>query len=118
MASAPFRYGLAVLSVFVALALTYVLHPEALVTPVLFLAIILSAWIGGTGPGLLAALLATLFLDYFFLEPKYTLTFDPVHIPQLLAFFVSAVLASSWSAVRRRTEDVLARALEMTPTGA
>jgi len=53
--AAVLRYGLAVLSVAVALIVTLLLHPDALVAPVFFLPIILSAWFGGTGPGLLAA---------------------------------------------------------------
>jgi K+-sensing histidine kinase KdpD len=61
------RYGLAVLSVGVALAITLLLRPDVLVAPVFFLAIILSAWFGGIGPGLFAALLSTLDIAYFFL---------------------------------------------------
>jgi PAS domain S-box-containing protein len=110
MESAPFRYGLAVLSVSVALALTYLLHPDALIMPSFFLAIILSAWVGGIGPGLLAALLATLSVVYFFLPPTYSLRFDLVHLPQLLVFIVSAVLVSSWSAARKRAETLLRQA--------
>ena len=41
----------------------------------------------------LSALLATLTIDYFFLPPKYTLRFDPVELPELLAFFVPADLS-------------------------
>src|SRR5258705_13060290 len=99
-ASAALRYGLAVLSVAAALILVFLLRPNGLLAPIFFLAIIVTAWIGGFGPGLVAAVLATLALAYFFLTPVYSLRFDPGEIPHLLAFFVSALLVSSWSAPR------------------
>jgi PAS domain-containing protein len=105
-----FMYGLAGVSVAVALLVTLLLRPDELVTPVFFLAIMLSAWFGGIGPGLLAALLATLAIAYFLLQPLYSLKFDPANVPQLLVFFLSAVLVSSWSAARQRAETLLRRA--------
>ena len=104
------RYALALGSVAVALMITVLLHTDGLITPLFFLAIIISAWFGGMGPGMLAALVSTIFIDYFFLPPINTLKFDPAHIPQLLVFFISAVLVSSWSAVRKRAEILLRRA--------
>ncbi|HJQ23794.1 MAG TPA: ATP-binding protein [Blastocatellia bacterium] len=101
---------MAVLSVAVALVVTLLLHPDALVAPVFFLAIILSAWFGGTGPGLLAALLATLILDYFFLPPLHRLDFAPANLPHVFVFFLSTVLVSSWSAARKRAETLLRQA--------
>lgn len=107
--SAVLRYGLAVASVAAALIVTLLLRPDALVTPIFFLAIILTAWRGGFGPGLLAALFATLAVVYFFLNPKHTFSFNVDNIPHLLVFFVSAFLISSWSASRRRAETLLRR---------
>ena len=104
------RYAFAVVCVGVALMATGLLQPDGLVAPLFFLAIILSAWFGGMGPGLLAALMSTLCIDYFFLPPVYSLRFNLAHLPQLLVFFISAVLVSSWSAVRRRAETLLRRA--------
>jgi two-component system, LuxR family, sensor kinase FixL len=103
-------YGLACMSVAVALLVTLLSRPNELVTPVFFLAIMLSAWFGGTGPGLLAALLATLAIAYYFLPPPYSLQFDPANVPHLLVFFLAAVLVSSWSAARKRAETLLRRA--------
>jgi C4-dicarboxylate-specific signal transduction histidine kinase len=100
----------AVLSVAAALLVTLLLHPDALVAPVFFLSIILSAWFGGTGPGLLAALLATLSLDYFFLPPIYRVDFNLANLPHVSVFFLSAVLVSSWSAARKRAETLLRQA--------
>jgi PAS domain S-box-containing protein len=108
------RYGLAVLSVAVAVAGTSLLVGSAPVTgritPLFFLALLLSAWVGGFGPGLLAAALATLAIDYFFLPPLYSIQLDAAKLPHLLVFFVSAVIVSSWSAARKRAETALERA--------
>ena len=104
------RYALALLCVAVALAVTLLLEPDGLFTPLFFFAIILSAWFGGLGPGLLAALLSTLCISYFFLAPLYTLKFDLSHLPHLTVFFISAVLVSSWSVVRKRAETLLRQA--------
>jgi len=103
------RYGLGLLSVAVALIFTLLVHPDVLVSPVFLLAIIVSAWFGGIGPGLIAALLSTTAIAYFFLPPFYSLRFDLSHVPHLLIFFVSALLISSWGAVRRRSEVLLRR---------
>src|SRR5262249_49730557 len=73
-------------------------------------AILLSAWVGGVGPGLLASIVATLALDYFFVPPIYSLSFDAADLPHLLVFLLSAVLVSSWSVTRKRAETSLQRA--------
>jgi PAS domain S-box-containing protein len=104
------RYGLAFFSVAAALSVALLLHPDALVAPIFFLAIIVTAWIGGFGPGLVAAVLTTLAITYFFLPPVYSLRFDVKQIPHLIVFFVSAFLVSSWSAARSRAEALLRRA--------
>jgi K+-sensing histidine kinase KdpD len=97
-AATVLSYGLAVLFITAGLSVTLLLRPETLIAPVFFLAIILSAWFGGIGPGLVSALLATLAVAYFFLQPVHSLQFDHVEALPLLAFFLSAVLVSSWSA--------------------
>ena len=74
------RYGLAVSSVAVALLLVLLPPTDLLFSPVFFLAIMVSAWFGGIGPGLLAALLSTSAIDYFFLPPFYSLRFDLAHV--------------------------------------
>ena len=108
--SVVLRYGLAASSVLAALIISLLLSPNTLVAPTFFLAIILTSWRGGFGPGLVAALLTTVALVYFFLPPKYSLRFDVAEIPHILIFFVSALLVGSWSAARRRVESLLRRA--------
>ena len=70
--SAVLRYGVAVVAVVGALLLKLMLEPLIVQeTPFLlvFAAVMVSAWYGGLGPGLLATILAGLATDYFFLPP-------------------------------------------------
>ncbi|MBI2875273.1 MAG: DUF4118 domain-containing protein [Candidatus Tectomicrobia bacterium] len=66
------RYGVAVLAVVLVLEIRLVgwsvlgdESPFLLFVP----AVVVSAWYGGLGPGLLATCLSTLVIDYFLLEP-------------------------------------------------
>ncbi len=66
------RYGVAMSTVAVAFGLKLLVDPLIVQeTPFLFVftAVMVSAWYGGLGPGLLATGLATLITDYFVLYP-------------------------------------------------
>src|ERR1700730_353691 len=66
-----------------------------------------SAWFGGTAAGLLAVLVSTLLVDYFFLPPYYTFTIEPTEIAYFVALILCAVAASWVSASKRQTEEAL-----------
>ena len=69
------RYGVAVLAVAIALLLKLLLVPliqEESPFLLFFAAVMVSAWYGGLGPGLLATALAAGVSDYFFLSPTYS----------------------------------------------
>jgi serine phosphatase RsbU (regulator of sigma subunit)/anti-sigma regulatory factor (Ser/Thr protein kinase) len=52
-------------------------------------AVVLSAWYGGFGPGLLAAVFSALAADYFLLEPRYSLSLaNPTHWVALILFLI------------------------------
>jgi signal transduction histidine kinase len=96
------RYGLAVLSVSVALGLALLLdrlHFRGLASPFL-LALAVAAWYGGTGAAMLALLLSCISFAYFFLAPFYTL---------FIAFASFASLVIWFCVVRRRAERALRR---------
>jgi PAS domain S-box-containing protein len=107
---AIFGYALSVLSVAIATGMTLLLRDYTFRTPFFFLAILLITWFGGTGPGLLAVLLSTLSVNFFILEPKFAFSFSFRDVLHLAVFLFSALLISSWSAARRRTENALKRA--------
>ncbi|HET7272884.1 MAG TPA: PAS domain S-box protein, partial [Rubrobacter sp.] len=57
-----------------------------------FGAIMVSAWYGGLGPGLLATIAAGLVTDYFFLPPTGTFSGFSLEVVPLLAFFLEGTL--------------------------
>src|SRR3954468_13311755 len=109
-------YALSVLSVAIATGATFLLEGYTFRTPLFFPAILLTTWFGGTGPGLFAVLLSTLSINFFFLEPRFALSFGPHDIPHLAVFLFSALLVSSWSNIRGRAERDLRRARDELET--
>jgi len=93
-----FRYGLAVISTGAAMLLTHLLRGigDSGISPLFFGAVLLSAWYGGLGPGLLATLLASMGTAYLLLKghtPSFLMIRD--HILRLFIFSAVAVLTSS-----------------------
>ena len=79
--SLPRRYGLAVASIVVALGFHLLMDslfihrtflPLILGVTMLCASVVLSAWYGGLGPGLLATVLAALIADYHFVHPIHS----------------------------------------------
>jgi PAS domain S-box-containing protein len=73
-------------------------------------AVILSAWFGGVGPGLLATALSALAFYYFFLPPIYSWDAKPEEIPRLAIFTMSALFVGSLSVAERSATESLRRA--------
>src|SRR4029453_15126803 len=73
--------------------------------PLLLAAIGLTTWFGGLRPGLVAALLATLAVDYYFIEPVHSWTVAVKDGPSLLLFVLSALFFVWVSAARRVSEQ-------------
>src|SRR5678815_1667855 len=104
------RYGLAVVTVAVALIVTKSLVIYTDITPLFYAAIVISAWFGGMGPGLLAVALATVAIDYYFVEPLYTFDLNAKQISFLIVFGILAALTSWMSSKRRQSEVALRQA--------
>lgn len=105
-------YGIAVLSVISTLIITRWagFHLEAAPVSLFLCAVILSAWFGGVGPGLLATTLSILAFDYYFLPPIHSLDAKPAELPRLIVFTVSNVLVGSLTAAQRSAKESLRRA--------
>ena len=101
------KYGLAILTVAAALLITQSLKPTVFPTPLFFGAIVISTWFGGTGPGLLAVVLATSLLDYYFISPVYGLTLRTSDIPYLAQFVLPAMLSGWFTTKRKEAETAL-----------
>jgi C4-dicarboxylate-specific signal transduction histidine kinase len=105
-------YGIAVFSVAVAIVVSWwpPLHLREAPVSLFLCAVILSAWFGGIGPGLLATALSALAFDYYFLPPIYSLGPKPTEIPRFAIFAVSALFVGSLSAAQRSATESLRRA--------
>ena len=107
------RYGFAVVSVVVATAIALAIQESQfrdVELPLLVLVIGLVTWYAGTGPAVVAVLLATAVFSYFFVEPIYSFYVSARDLPYFLIFVLSASIVASFSAVRRRIEDNLRHA--------
>jgi PAS domain S-box-containing protein len=100
--SKAWRYGLAVTSCGLALALAI---PVDSPSSCFFLAVMVSSLYGGKGPGLLSVLLSCLAFDYFFLPPKYNLWIQPSSYPRFAVFLGSVLLIAVLIEAKRRVEE-------------
>jgi PAS domain S-box-containing protein len=108
---AIWQYALAVVSVAVALGITDWLEPyTTLRTPLFYIVIIGSAWFGGMGPGLLAVVLSTLSVGYYFAPGGQPPALSIDSRPFLLLFSLSGLIACWISVQRRRAEEALTQA--------
>lgn len=101
------RFGLSVVTVVAAMVITRSLQQYTDITPLFYAAIVISAWFGGMGPGLLAVVLSELAIDYYFVEPLYTLGLGQKGITFLVVFGFLAMLTSWMSSQRRKAEEAL-----------
>ena len=107
------RYGMAALSVAVALGGSLLLerfHFHNVADPLFLLAIAVTIWYAGIGPAILAVVLSGLADTYFFIEPIYTLYITRDDLPHFLIFVLFASLLTGFAAVRRRVEAELLQA--------
>ena len=76
----------------------------------LILAVFLVAWLWESGPGIVAALLGTASLNFFFLPPLYTFTIaDPRNVVALLVFLAAALAIGRLSSLARLRLRLLER---------
>jgi len=106
-----YRYMLAPALVGVALLFSELLHrliPYS--ASYLFLAaVVATGWWGKRGPGMIAAVVAPLVLDYYFFPPLYTLGFSPEAEPYVIPFLLSALAAAWMSSTRSNARETEAK---------
>src|SRR5713226_965116 len=105
-------YGIAVVSVGAVLTLSQLpaVHLQDAPVSLFLCAVILTAWFGGIGPGLLATVLSAVAFNYYFLPPIHSLTLKTAEIPRLVIFTVSALFVGALSAAERNATESLVRA--------
>src|SRR6202521_1886644 len=107
------RYGLALLSVSVALGASLLLERfqfRNVADPLFLIAIALVVWYAGIGPAILAVVLSGLADTYFFIEPIYSIYITRDDYPHFVIFILFALLLTGFAAVRRRVEAELLQA--------
>ncbi len=109
------RYTLAVLTVGAAALITQSLAGigDAGLTPLFFAAVLLSAWYGGLGPGLLCTLLSGVATAILLIQP-HAITRQGVedHVLRLIVFTTVALLTSSLHGAMRRAAEESRRGRE------
>ncbi|HEY5953923.1 MAG TPA: DUF4118 domain-containing protein, partial [Terrimicrobiaceae bacterium] len=112
----PIRFASAVALVGLAWAITFALRRSvdapSFQTPFFVCAIVLSGWIGGAGPGLVATLLSIFAIEYTFTEPRHTFGFTMSELPKFSVFFLTGAFISWLARRQRRDEEALLVARE------
>jgi PAS domain S-box-containing protein len=111
--SVVLRYGLAVVSVAVALGLALLAQLQTIPNlefPLFLTAIAVTVWYAGAGPGVLAVVFSGLGFDYFLVQPLYTLYIEPRNRPLFVVFILFALMIAWFSSRRRRIEQELREA--------
>lgn len=102
-------YGIAVLSVVVALLVAHwpPIHLESAPVSLFLCAVMLSAWFGGAGPGCVAIGLSSLGFYYSFLPPMDSLVAKPDQTARFVVFVLSSMLVGAVSVAQRRATEFL-----------
>jgi PAS domain S-box-containing protein len=112
-ASVVLKYGLAVVTVAIALGLSLLGQSqtvEKVEFPLLLMAIAVTVWYAGTMAGVVAVALSSVGFNYFFTQPLYTLYIESADRPVFVVFLLFAFVIASFSSRRRRIEHDLRQA--------
>ncbi len=109
MRSSLFRYAVPILAVALVLPFALLAVPKGQgITPLFLAVVMISAWYGGLGPGLLATVASAAILDVL-LPPFDTPAMGWIRVGRMAVFVAAAVLISSLNARQRRQEMELKR---------
>lgn len=106
------RLGITLVFVTLAFLATFYLQ-HLFPYPFLFLffgAVMASAWFGGMAAGLLAVLLSTALIEYFFVPPFYSFAINATAESYFVAFVLCAFVASWVSSSRKKSAEALREA--------
>jgi C4-dicarboxylate-specific signal transduction histidine kinase len=101
-------YVVAAISVGIAVVITLGLGSVIKNTATLFFcSVMLSSWCGGLWPGVFAALLSVVALDYYFLPPLYALGISLEEAPDVIVFVSTALFIGWLSGDQKRAKESL-----------
>jgi len=106
------RCALAVALVGLALALTWLLRSSVSTAGYIFFyaAVVAASWFWGRWPGIVAVVLSTLAVEYFFMPPIHSFAVRAESVPIFIEFSASALVIGWFSAWRKEAELELQRA--------
>jgi PAS domain S-box-containing protein len=102
------RYAVALLAVIACLELRLILNPFLGVNVpfiTFFFGVMVAAWYGGFGPGILAALVSTVAADHFFIAPIGSFSFNSTNVLALSLFVAEAIGLSVLSEALHRAKQ-------------
>jgi K+-sensing histidine kinase KdpD len=85
------------------------------ISDIFFCSILVSSWYGGLFPGLFAALLSWLALDYYFIPPIHAFAVSSARVPEMIVFGASALLVCWLNSGPRWVKRSLRQAEETKP---
>jgi C4-dicarboxylate-specific signal transduction histidine kinase len=97
----------------VSIAVIFTLHLQAFIkhtSTLFFCSVMLSSWYGGLWPGLFAAFLSYVALDYYFIPPLYALGISPEQTPDMIMFVATALFISWLNGNQKRAKESLRNA--------
>jgi K+-sensing histidine kinase KdpD len=104
-------YVVAATSVGIAVVITLKLESVIKQTSTLFFcSVMLSSWYGGLWPGVFAALLSVVALDYYFIPPLYALGISLEEAPDMIVFVATALFIGWLSGEQKRAKESLRHA--------
>jgi len=103
------RYGLAIISCGVALAVAW---PIDAPSSCFLLAVTVSGLFGGLGPGLLSVALSALAFDHFFLWRTFPPAHESASVLRFAVFLIATLLITALMELKRRVEESRTRAQE------
>jgi C4-dicarboxylate-specific signal transduction histidine kinase len=104
-------YVVAAISVGIAAVITLTLGSVIKHTATLFFcSVMLSSWYGGLWPGVFAALLSVVVLDYYFIPPLYALGISLEEAPDMIVFVSTALFIGWLSGEQKRAKESLRQA--------
>jgi PAS domain S-box-containing protein len=105
-------YGIAILTFAIAVLVSLLLEPllSQTIGAFFFIAVILSTYYGGIRTGIVAAILSTLAINYFFIPPAYAFSIKDISdLVRLVVFLVVAWTIHSLNQDLRRSEQKITR---------
>jgi K+-sensing histidine kinase KdpD len=104
-------YAVAAISVGMAAVITLKLGSVIKHTSTIFFcSVMLSSWYGGRWPGVFAALLSVVALDYYFIPPLYALGIGLEEAPDMIVFVATALFIGWLSGEQKRAKESLRHA--------